>query len=267
LLTIDAPATPHLVLLPPALGGLVELTALSANLNGRVTVSVLTLDSSQAQALTESELAALLLQALWTCARRYEAGSKRALWLGGYSMGAEILAALVTRQPELLTSCERLVLLDPNPCTEVFSGDGLYTEFVSFFSSLAERLQSTAPLQADISVDALRRELPAVYSEWRYYELQHQLLAGTTFEERITTPPLLDFPLTLFFSDDAPAASVEVLQHRLARNARIHRRRGDHVAFIGVLRAEDFLEADASRRAALYPQPATTGHSTAAPPY
>jgi non-ribosomal peptide synthetase component F/thioesterase domain-containing protein len=256
-LNVDEPGTPHLVLLPPALGGLLELTALAANLNGHVTISVLTVEPSAVAALTEEEFGTMLLHALWACVERHGRHSTRPLWLGGYSLGAEILAALLAQQPALLKNFQKLVLLDPNLRTEVFAGDALYTEFVDFFRSFIHRTDSGAAIGQDTDVEILRRDFPSIYREWRYYELQHRLLGSVTLYERITTLPLVSFPLLLFFSDDADSESIEALQQRLECGAVLHRRRGDHFTFVGGLGPADFSDAGVPGRDVLSePSPA-----------
>jgi hypothetical protein len=158
-------------------------------------------------------------------------------------MGAEILAALLARQPALLKKVQKLVLLDPNLRTEVFAGDALYAAFLDFFRSFIHRTDSGAVIGQDTDVEILRRDFPSIYREWRYYELQHSLLSSVTFYERITTLPLVSFPLLLFFSDDADSDSIEALQQRLECGAVLHRRGGDHFTFVGGLGPDDFSDA------------------------
>ncbi|WP_065202475.1 AMP-binding protein [Chromobacterium subtsugae] len=234
-LNADVPGTPRLLLLPPALGGLVELQALAGRLAGRVTVSALTLEHASLDALSPAELERALLEAL----RPHAGDLARPLWLGGYSLGAEMLAALLERQPQAAQGVARLVFLDPNLQTRVFDGPALYAGFRDFFSELG---QLSGPAADE---EALRAASPALHREWLHYRLQHRFLSGRTFTARALA--LLDGGLaaTLFFSDDADGREVAALEGALDGRAAIRRVRGGHAGFFARLAAADFPGLDA----------------------
>ncbi|WP_434627417.1 AMP-binding protein [Chromobacterium sp. CV08] len=224
-LNADVPGTPRLLMLPPVLGGLVELQALAERLDGLVAVSALTLEQDAARHLSPLDLERALLDAL-----RPHAGDRtRPLWLGGYSLGAEMLAALLERRPEALQGVDRLVFLDPNLRTGVFDGPALYAEFLDFFGDL-DRLAGAGDALADLDEEALRDTFPALHREWCHYRLQHGFLQRRTFAERAL--PLDGVAATLLFSDDADEAGVAALALALQGRGAVRRMPGGHAEFV-----------------------------------
>ncbi|ABC30191.1 Non-ribosomal peptide synthetase modules and related protein [Hahella chejuensis KCTC 2396] len=250
LLNADDPRLPKWVLLPPALGGLVELQGLADALAGSVTLSVLTLEPGAAVDLSAEALQTALADALSALAAGRRETPARPLWLGGYSLGAEMLAALLTQRPELGQDVEQLVFLDPNLQTSVFDGPELYAEFLAMFRDIAasaEDSETTKALAAIEDEAALREASPSLFMEWRYYRLQHQLIQPARFPERLSASPLNRIPTRVFLSDDADEKSAAALQRSAPANAQIRRLQGDHVEFLRRLGAEDVSPADFSQ--------------------
>ncbi|PHM46203.1 pyoverdine chromophore precursor synthetase [Xenorhabdus mauleonii] len=251
-LNMDAPALPKLLLLPPALGGLVELQALANNLAGRVTVSVLTVQPAVTEDMSESAFKAMLLSTLASHLKAQENSSSRPLWLGGYSLGAEMLAALLSQmslaQDDLLKRIDKLVFFDPNLKTDVFDGDVLYADFMQAFRDMNHQAGISREIGADIDAGALRQASPALYQEWHHYWLQHQLLESQTFYERVLALSLNSIPVIpveMFFSDDADAESIagltQQLEERRSAHCAVHRCRGSHAEFIKQLSPDNFM--------------------------
>ncbi|OTA15280.1 Amino acid adenylation [Xenorhabdus vietnamensis] len=266
-LNMDDSHLPKLILLPPALGGLAELQALANNLSGRVTVSVLTTQPNVVENLSESAFKAALINALESHIEAQANCPSRLLWLGGYSLGAEILAALILTElsqheslshHDLLRNIDKLVFFDPNLKTEPFDGDMLYARFVEFFCDVNHQAGESAAIGADINVDinveTLRQAFPALYQEWRYYLLQHQLLENKTFYERILALSLKSIPVEMFFSDDADTESIEELMQQLQGQVSIHRRSGNHFEFIKRLSPDDFKYPELIYPELIYPE-------------
>ncbi|MBI6547451.1 AMP-binding protein [Xenorhabdus lircayensis] len=261
-LNTDDLSLPKLMLLPPALGGLVELQVLADNLAGRVTVSVLTTEPRAVENLSVTAFKEVLLNALMSHIEAQASHQSRPLWLGGYSLGAEILAALLQHEslaqnhsPEnhlsenqLLQDIDKLVFFDPNLKTDVFSGDVLYAGFVAFFRDVNHQAGVSAEIDADIDVETLRQAFPALHQEWCHYRLQHQILENRTFHERILALSLTSIPVEVFFSDDADAEGIEGLMQQLQGHCAIdcrcsiHRRSGNHFEFIKQLSPDDFID-------------------------
>ncbi|MGV7960958.1 AMP-binding protein [Photorhabdus tasmaniensis] len=243
-LNADEPGIPKLMLLPPALGGLIELQALADKLAGRVTVSVLTTEPSTVENLPEQGFKEALLSTLTSRIKVQDTHSLRPLWLGGYSLGAEVLAVLLEQQPELLQHINKLVFLDPNLQTEVFGGDELYSEFVEFFRGVNCLTCDSAGIDSGIDVETLQREFPALHQEWCYYRLQHQILEGRTFHERILALSLKNLSVTMFFSDDADGECIDELMQKLKGCCAIHRKSSDHFEFVKQLTPNDFIDPE-----------------------
>ncbi|MDC9589597.1 AMP-binding protein [Xenorhabdus sp. XENO-10] len=241
---------PKLMLLPPALGGLVELQELANNLAGRVTISVLTTEPKMVENLSATEFNKALLNALKSYIEMPASHQSRPLWLGGYSLGAEILAALILTElsqheslphNDLLRNIDKLVFFDPNLKTEPFDGDTLYARFIEFFRDVNHQAGESAVIDAGIDVETLRQAFPALHQEWHYYLLQHQLLENKTFHERILALSSKSIPVEMFFSDDADTESIKELMQQLQGQASIQRRSGNHVEFIKRLSPDDFI--------------------------
>ncbi|ETS31137.1 peptide synthetase [Photorhabdus temperata] len=239
-LNADEPGIPKLMLLPPALGGLIELQALADKLAGRVTVSVLTTEPGAVENLPEQGFKEALLSTLTSRIEAQGTHPLRPLWLGGYSLGAEILASLLEQQPELSQHINKLVFLDPNLQTEVFGGDELYSEFVEFFRGV----NCLTFDSAGINVETLQREFPALYQEWCYYRLQHRILEERTFYERILALSLKNVSVTMFFSDDADGECIDGLTQKLKGCCSVHRKSGDHFEFVKQLTPNDFIDPE-----------------------
>ncbi|MDC9620785.1 AMP-binding protein [Xenorhabdus sp. XENO-7] len=250
-LNADEPGTAKLILLPPALGGLIELQALADKLAGRVTVSVLTTDPRAVENLSVQEFKQALLSDLAPYIEAQSRHSSRSLWLGGYSLGAEMLVALLAQQAELSQPSQhfsqyidKLVFLDPNLRTDVFAGDELYAEFVEFFRDVNRLAFDCAGIDADMDVETLRRQFPSLHQEWRYYQLQHQILENKTFYERILALPLENLPVAMFFSDDADEAGIDGLTQKIKGCCTVRRKSGDHVEFVKQLTSDDFIDLE-----------------------
>ncbi|WP_208640145.1 AMP-binding protein [Massilia violaceinigra] len=228
-LSADQPATPKLVLLPPAMGSLQELQALAERWSGRVTTSALTLAPEAAAGLSAPELEAALLEALQ---RILTADDDRPLWLGGYSLGAEMLAALLERHPSLSKGVDRLIFLDPNLQTRVFDGAGLFREFMDFFRDFNREAGLAAAREVADEAD-LRERFPALYGEWRHYRLQHAFLSGRSFLARTRTLASLEPELALLLSADAQ--DVAALPHELWEQGIVRQLPGSHVGFLRLL--------------------------------
>ncbi|PHM27327.1 AMP-binding protein [Xenorhabdus budapestensis] len=257
-LNIDEPALPKLLLLPPAMGGLVELQALANNLAGRVTVSVLTTQPNMVENLSEPAFKTALFNALQLLIATQANSPSRPLWLGGYSLGAEMLAALLQYatlqhatssqnnwlKNTLLQSIDKLIFFDPNLKTDAFDGRALYAGFVDFFCEINQLAGERIEINANTDVETLRQTFPALYQEWRHYLLQHQLLESRTFHERILALSLTSIPIEMFFSDDADSTDTDELMQQLQGQASIHRRSGNHVEFIQRLSPDDFIDSE-----------------------
>ncbi|MDG9669465.1 AMP-binding protein [Hahella sp. CR1] len=249
LLNADDARLPKWVLLPPALGGLVELQGLADALAGSVTLSVLALEPGAAVDLSAEALQTALADALSALAAAHRETPARPLWLGGYSLGAEMLAALLTQRPELGQDVEQLVFLDPNLQTSVFDGPALYAEFLALFRDIAASAEDSETAKALAVIEdeaALREASPSLFMEWRYYRLQHQLIQPTRFPERLSASPLNCIPTRVFLSDDADEKSAAALQRSAPANALIRRLHGDHVEFLRRLGADDVSPANFS---------------------
>ncbi|WFQ80639.1 AMP-binding protein [Xenorhabdus sp. SF857] len=237
------PALPKLLLLPPALGSLVELQALANNLAGRVTVSVLTLQPAAVENLSASAFKSALLNALKLQADNLS--PSRPLWLGGYSLGAEMLAALLQHEiflSELMphTHIEKLIFFDPNLKTSLFDGQVLYAEFMDFCLEIHHAAEKGIDMNTDTDAETLRQISPALYQEWRQYWLQHQILENKTFHTRMLAQPFPSVSIAMFFSDDANNADIDELKQQLRGQVSIHHRNGSHSEFIQRLSADDF---------------------------
>ncbi|MGJ0627766.1 AMP-binding protein [Xenorhabdus bovienii] len=250
-LNVDEPGTAKLILLPPALGGLIELQTLADKLAGRVTVSVLTTEPRAVENLSVQEFKQALLNALTLHIKAQDIHPSRSLWLGGYSLGAEMLVALLAQQAELSQPSQhfsqyidKLVFLDPNLRTNVFEGDELYAEFVAFFRDVNRLAFDCAGIDADMDVETLRRQFPSLHQEWRYYQLQHQILENKTFHERILALPSENLPVTMFFSDDADEAGIDGLTQKMKGCCTVRRKSGDHVEFVKQLTSDDFIDLE-----------------------
>ncbi|WP_275371008.1 AMP-binding protein [Xenorhabdus bovienii] len=250
-LNADDPNIAKLILLPPALGGLIELQALADKLAGRVTVSVLTTDPRAVENLSVQEFKQALLNALTSHIKAQDIHPSRSLWLGGYSLGAEMLVALLAQQAELSPPSQhfsqhidKLVFLDPNLRTDVFAGDELYAEFVGFFRDVNRLAFDCAGLDADMDVETLRRQFPSLHQEWRYYQLQHQILENKTFYERILALPSENLPVAMFFSNDADEAGIDGLTQKMKGCCTVRRKSGDHVEFVKQLTSDDFIDLE-----------------------
>lgn len=247
-LNVDEPGTAKLILLPPALGGLIELQTLADKLAGRVTVSVLTTEPRAVENLSVQEFKQALLNALTLHIKAQDIHPSRSLWLGGYSLGAEMLVALLAQQsessPHFSQYIDKLVFLDPNLRTNVFEGDELYAEFVAFFRDVNRLAFDCAGIDADMDVETLRRQFPSLHQEWRYYQLQHQILENKTFHERILALPSENLPVTMFFSDDADEAGIDGLTQKMKGCCTVRRKSGDHVEFVKQLTSDDFIDLE-----------------------
>ncbi|CDH03268.1 AMP-binding protein [Xenorhabdus bovienii] len=247
-LNSDDPNIAKLILLPPALGGLIELQTLADKLAGRVTVSVLTTEPRAVENLSVQEFKQALLNALTLHIKAQDIHPSRSLWLGGYSLGAEMLVALLAQQsessPHFSQYIDKLVFLDPNLRTNVFEGDELYAEFVAFFRDVNRLAFDCAGIDADMDVETLRRQFPSLHQEWRYYQLQHQILENKTFHERILALPSENLPVTMFFSDDADEAGIDGLTQKMKGCCTVRRKSGDHVEFVKQLTSDDFIDLE-----------------------
>ncbi|TYP11555.1 AMP-binding protein [Xenorhabdus doucetiae] len=241
-LNVDDPTLPKLLLLPPALGRLVELQALANHLAGRVTVSVLMMQPNIVENLSEPAFKTALLNALKAQVETEPDSPARPLWLGGYSIGAEMLAALL--QQEILQNIDKLIFFDPNLKTNLFGGHALYAEFMTFFREINHSVGEGIEINADTDAETLRQISPALYQEWRHYVLQHQLLENKTFHERILALPLTSVPIEMFFSDDADTEAMDALMQQRQGQVSIHRRSGNHFEFIQRLSADDFIDSE-----------------------
>ncbi|WP_204378103.1 AMP-binding protein [Chromobacterium sphagni] len=245
-LNADEPGLPKLLLLPPALGGLLELQTLADTLAGRVSVAALALDPGSAADPQLPEFEEALLAAL----RQHAAAHpSRPVWLGGYSLGAEMLAALLERHPGAAQGVDKLLFLDPNLQTAVFDGPELYAEFLDFFRDLNRQAGDGAEM-ADLDEAALRAAFPALHREWRHYWLQHRFLMDKPFCARALALPLDRLSAALFFSDDAKVEGVAALERALQGRAVVQRVRGGHFDFIGQLGVDDLLAGDGAAREA-----------------
>jgi fengycin family lipopeptide synthetase D len=242
LLSPDVPGTPKLLLLPPALGGLQELQSLADRWAGRVTTAVLALDADALVDFSVPQLAAALQQALQTSLAA--AAGLRPVWLGGYSLGAEMLAVLLEQQASLARSLDRVIFLDPNPRTRVFEGQALLDEFVEGARALGVDAV-WGGLPDLLSESSLRQQRPAVYREWRVYRLQHGYLGGRAWVDRATALAALDAPVALVFSEDA--AEHELANLPVALQTAVRRLPGDHVEFLGHLEPDAWLPAGQPR--------------------
>ncbi|QDQ28742.1 AMP-binding protein [Chitinimonas arctica] len=235
-LNADVAGTPSLILLPPALGGLQELQALADRWSGQVAVSVLTLAPEAAEALSEAAFETALLQTL----QPLLAAAGRPVWLGGYSLGAEMLAALLERHPALADGIDRLVFLDPNLDTRLFEGPGLFAEFIEFFSELGQA-EDLGGMLDGIAEASLRQRMPALYREWRQYRLQHGLLAGRSFAARVPALLQAGTAVSVLLSDEADAAAMAGLPAELARNGWLRQFAGSHTGFLLALDAQELM--------------------------
>ncbi|WP_147299026.1 AMP-binding protein [Xenorhabdus cabanillasii] len=253
-LNMDDPTLPKLLLLPPALGELVELQALANNLAGRVTVSVLTAQPAATENMSESAFKEKLLDTLVSHLKAQGNSSSRPLWLGGYSLGAEMLAALLSpmflaqgdlSMHDLLQRIDKLVFFDPNLKTDLFDGDTLYADFMQVFRDMNHQAGINSEIEADIDVGALRQVSPTLYQEWHHYWLQHQILESQTFYERVLALSLNSIPVEMFFSDDADAESIagltQQLTERRSTHCAVHRCHGSHAEFIKQLSPDNFM--------------------------
>ncbi|BET96841.1 AMP-binding protein [Xenorhabdus taiwanensis] len=248
------PALPKLLLLPPALGSLVEIQALANNLTGRVTVSVLTLQSAAVENLSAPAFKSALLNAMKLQTDNLSS-SPRPLWLGGYSLGAEMLAALLEHKkflsellsPNLPSHIEKLIFFDPNLKTSQFDDHALYAEFIDFCGEIHHAAGEGIDINADTDAETLRQISPALYQEWHQYWLQHQILENKTFHTRMLAQPLTFVPIAMFFSDDANSADIDELRQQLQGQVSIHHRNGSHSEFIQRLSADDFNNLEQGR--------------------
>ncbi|WLQ16386.1 AMP-binding protein [Hahella aquimaris] len=249
LLNQDVPSAPRLLLLPPALGGLVELQALADALAGKVTVSVLTLEPDVVIDMTPADLETALTGTLASLATTHAEQSARPLWLGGYSLGAEMLAALRAQSADFTRQVAKWVFLDPNLQTTVFEGPELYAEFLAFFRDVAALTGDAAGATVSDALDeaSLRATFPALFMDWRYYQLQHQLIRGATFPERLSASPLNYAPVSVFLSEDADGDSAAALIQAAPKHVSIRRVRGGHFDFMKALGVADFLDATSSQ--------------------
>jgi fengycin family lipopeptide synthetase D len=223
----DLPHLPQLILLPPALGVLQELQGLAQRWSGQVSLVAVTLAPEACTMLTQPQLEAALL----ACLRAALADSSRSCWLGGYSLGAEMLAALLERHSDLQDGVERVVLLDPNLNTQVFDGSALLAELMSLFRSINQDVGLVA-LPADMDEASLHQQHPALYREWCHYRWQHAMLDARSFTSRAQHLAGIRPALNLMLSGDANPQELAALPPALAQSAALRQMAGNHVEFL-----------------------------------